>query len=778
MKKLIPFLITCIAMCLMIVPMRVSAEGTHIDEIRLNVTEPVAGKYSESCRRDQLGNQEIFKCFTLNDKYEMWFSDALNDTNKLSPVYWWKEYSTTYDNYAGNFGNDDKYEAGASYRFSIQLTAKSGYYFDENTKVYVNGILQSEGLKYHSGWGYWYFNKMYKVAGDTYTVKYDANGAAGVMADGSIDQNNYLTLPDCTYTAPTDKVFDSWEISGTSYNPGDKVKITDSMVSSGVLTVKAVWVQNGNYTVTFNMNGHGTQVAPQTGIERNGKVTKPITPDISDGYKFYAWYKDSDCTEEYDFNSQVQGNITLYAKWNKIIETITVTGLNQPVGGDNASGNCEISSLQIPAGANYSIKELRWLVGEPGDNYENSFSSTYENGKSYIAVVYIEPNEGYCLDATYTNATINDRTASVVSTNIKVAFKADGGDNTYSVSFDSNGGTGSMASKEIYENSRMDLPQCTFTAPVGKEFKKWEVNGVEKRPGDSVIVTENMTVKAIWSTKACYVYYNWNGIKPDSEKNSQVWLYGNSVGSLPSNLTYEGYVLEGWYNDPYFNEKTTLPFTITEDITIYAKWTAQIEYTVSFDMNGHGTQVPDQKVAQNTTAADPGTPTESGYTFKGWFADSACLVPFDFSSGIIADTTVFAKWESGDPSPAPDPEGPKPGTQTNASAIMNRNLSNMIKNASKQQGYTVIYFNDFTGNDSICKDVLELLAQNPNVVLVLDYTFFDENTNQDIHVHIVINQAILSWVMREDIDYYGPACLSGFVQYYNLLPAEIRSRNY
>lgn len=91
---------------------------------------------------------------------------------------------------------------------------------------------------------------------------------------------------------------------------------------------------------------------------------------------------------------------------------------------------------------------------------------------------------------------------------------------------------------------------------------------------------------------------------------------------------------------------------------------------------------------------------------------------------------------------------------------------------------SVVYFEEYNGEDSISYDTLNILAANPNVTLVLDYTFFDTNTNQDIHVHVVINQAILSRIMTEDIKYYGPACLSGFVQYYNLLPADIRNKNY
>lgn len=69
---------------------------------------------------------------------------------------------------------------------------------------------------------------------------------------------------------------------------------------------------------------------------------------------------------------------------------------------------------------------------------------------------------------------------------------------TYTVSFDKNGGSGSMAS--VYNVSgSYELPTCTFTAPNGKEFKAWQVNGgEEKAEGATITVTSNTTLTALW----------------------------------------------------------------------------------------------------------------------------------------------------------------------------------------------------------------------------------------------------------------------------------------
>ena len=69
------------------------------------------------------------------------------------------------------------------------------------------------------------------------------------------------------------------------------------------------------------------------------------------------------------------------------------------------------------------------------------------------------------------------------------------------VNFDNNGGAGTMADATVDKGSSYTLPKCTFTAPAGKEFKSWEVNGVEKAVGDSITVNDNTKVKALWKNK-------------------------------------------------------------------------------------------------------------------------------------------------------------------------------------------------------------------------------------------------------------------------------------
>ena len=69
-----------------------------------------------------------------------------------------------------------------------------------------------------------------------------------------------------------------------------------------------------------------------------------------------------------------------------------------------------------------------------------------------------------------------------------------------------------------------------------------------------------------------------------------------------------------------------------------------LNYTVSFNSNG-GSGVASQTVRNGQKANKPQDPTKEGYTFIGWYKDSAFNTAFDFDSDIVtADTTLYASF--------------------------------------------------------------------------------------------------------------------------------------
>lgn len=66
------------------------------------------------------------------------------------------------------------------------------------------------------------------------------------------------------------------------------------------------------YRVLFNDGA--TTLSVVTDLSSGDKLTKPETP-VKDGYTFAGWYKDSACTQGWDFETGISGDMTLYAKW-------------------------------------------------------------------------------------------------------------------------------------------------------------------------------------------------------------------------------------------------------------------------------------------------------------------------------------------------------------------------------------------------------------------------------------------------------------------------------
>ncbi|MDY2987262.1 MAG: InlB B-repeat-containing protein [Peptoniphilus sp.] len=71
----------------------------------------------------------------------------------------------------------------------------------------------------------------------------------------------------------------------------------------------------------------------------------------------------------------------------------------------------------------------------------------------------------------------------------------------FTVSFNVNGGSGSMASVKVEKGKEYTLPANTFKPADGKEFKAWEVDGTEKQVGDKISINKDIEVKALWKEK-------------------------------------------------------------------------------------------------------------------------------------------------------------------------------------------------------------------------------------------------------------------------------------
>ncbi len=147
------------------------------------------------------------------------------------------------------------------------------------------------------------------------------------------------------------------------------------------------------------------------------------------------------------------------------------------------------------------------------------------------------------------------------------------------------------------------------------------------------------------------VYYT---VTFDSKGGSEVKAVNVKKGStltLPAAPTKASFIFDGWYTD---KEASTSPFsattTITSNLTLYAKWNAQLPHAephhmVTFDSKG-GSEVKAVNVKKGGTITLPAEPTKTDFAFGGWFTDDNTFKnQFDATTSINADITLYAKWD-------------------------------------------------------------------------------------------------------------------------------------
>jgi len=79
-----------------------------------------------------------------------------------------------------------------------------------------------------------------------------------------------------------------------------------------------------------------------------------------------------------------------------------------------------------------------------------------------------------------------------------------------------------------------------------------------------------------------------------------------------------------------------------DDITLYAGWTIN-QYTITFDSNG-GSSVDAITDDYGESVSGPTNPTREGYTFGGWYSDSALTTAYTFTTIPADDITLYAAW--------------------------------------------------------------------------------------------------------------------------------------
>ena len=230
--------------------------------------------------------------------------------------------------------------------------------------------------------------------------------------------------------------------------------------------------------------------------------------------------------------------------------------------------------------------------------------------------------------------------------------------NTYTVSYNANGGSGAPSSQTKTHNVTLTLRSNTPTRS-GYTFKGWSTSSsatsASYSAGGSFTTNANTTLYAVWQKNAATTYtvsYNANG--GTGAPSSQTKTHNVTLTLRTTTPTRSGYSFLGWSTSSTATSPTYYAggsYTANASATLYAVWSynAPTVYTISFNANGGSGAPSSVTKTHGVTLYLPSTePTRTNYDFLGWSTSSTATTPTYYAGGSFtqnANTTLYAVWE-------------------------------------------------------------------------------------------------------------------------------------
>ena len=220
------------------------------------------------------------------------------------------------------------------------------------------------------------------------------------------------------------------------------------------------------------------------------------------------------------------------------------------------------------------------------------------------------------------------------------------------ISFDPNGGTGTMKPMRVKAGVGYTLPECTFTPPEGKEFAGWlAVNGNVYPAGHDVFSTYDQSLKATWKDKEVTevtISFDPNGgtgtMQPMKVKSGENFTLPECTFTPPEGKEFAGWLAANGTVYPAGD----IAFSTTDSV-LKATWKDKeaAEITISFDPNGGtGTMQPMKvKSGENFTLPECTFTPPEGKEFAGWLAVNGNVYPAGNVATFSIDQSLKATWK-------------------------------------------------------------------------------------------------------------------------------------
>ena len=220
------------------------------------------------------------------------------------------------------------------------------------------------------------------------------------------------------------------------------------------------------------------------------------------------------------------------------------------------------------------------------------------------------------------------------------------------ITFNANGGSGSMDSVTVNAGTIYILPACGFTAPADQEFKAWEIGGTEYKVGDSYTVNGDIEIKALWrnsvitpTTYTVTVSNDGNGTASAS--------HAKAAAGTKITLTATpqiGYHFKEWQvmsgGMTIKDNKFIMPDTNVEIKAIFEEDAppAPTEFIVTFDGNGGTPSVGSMTTTDWKLTSLPSASRSGSYSFYGWYTEKSGGTKITTDTVFHANATVYAHW--------------------------------------------------------------------------------------------------------------------------------------
>ena len=333
-----------------------------------------------------------------------------------------------------------------------------------------------------------------------YHVKFNANGGSGTMPEQTIYTDETTNLTANAFTRSGYK-FSGWATSasgGIAYSNKASVKNLDTGIDATV-NLYAVWAAN-NYSVKFNANG-GSGTMPNQSFVYGEAKNLTVNAFTRTGYTFQGWATSASGTKVYSDKQSVKnltssnnGTVNLYAVW---------------------AANNYIVKFDANDGSG-AISNQSFVYGEVKNLTANAFTRT---GYTFQGWATSASGEEVVYSDSQSVSNLTKESNGIV--NLYAIWAA----HNYSVKFNANGGSGSMANQSFVYGEWKKLTANAFTR-TGYTFQGWatSASGVaicsDKESVRNLTSVDNGTVElyAVWesvlsvSVLSAKQRYPWNGL--------------------------------------------------------------------------------------------------------------------------------------------------------------------------------------------------------------------------------------------------------------------------